>query len=797
MKVYCFSQIVQMNLWVYFIVLKKNNLLFLQKNNTLTLGLLVGILAIFFTSCNPSKLLREDELLVTESSIKFVDKKTINNRNETKYALESLAKPQPNTGIFNIKVWTYLKLRDHKKEKGIKSWIKRKIGEPPALYNPVTIKRNRLQIRKYLKDNGYFESDLEIDTLVGDREVSIKYTIDTRGQYKIRDIYLPEDSSDIASIIYRASKRSLLKPGDPYQEVTLGLERTRISEVANNRGFLEFDPNVIFYFVDTIPNTLKLDIYVRVDDTQKEVKQKTFRVGKTYVHPNFDLSNKDGLSFGDTIKYKPDFVVIQNEPVVRPSVMDRLILQKEGDVYNKRLQDVSVSHLLDLGVFKYVNLKYQAVTDSASTDQVLDRLIYLTPGIAKTLTTDLELNNRTGSFFGTTAGINFNHKNVFDRGLTWNNRLSGGVETQRGVTGPLINTVDISLETTLSLPRLLFFPDKKRTSGVFVSRTNLALSNNYQRRTGLYTINATAFSFGYNWKPNRRIQHVFNPLTIRQVNVLSSSEEFQELLAENSRLRGSFTDVFIGGLEYTYIHTTQAADPKDDYWYYRAKAKLAGNAFSLFINKGANGAPGEIFGQPFSQFVSLEQDIRYYLPFLRTGKLAFRFVPAIGVAYGNSELLPYVEQYFVGGSNSIRAFQIRGVGPGFSFNENSETTTIGQQFIDQTGDIKLEFSAEYRFPIFGFFKGALFADAGNVWLLNIDPDTRAGHFEFNRFYKEIAIGTGFGLRVDVEFFVIRLDLAAPIREPVTEREFAWTFENLNIISNFDSFVWNIAIGYPF
>ncbi len=771
-------------------------MLFLN-NSSIKFILLISIIAMLFASCNPSKLLREDELLVTESSINFVDKETIANRSITKYALENLAKPRPNSGIFKFRLWTYLKLRDHKKEKGFKSWMKRKLGEAPALYDPTSVKKNRLQIRKYLKDNGYFDSDLTIDTLVTGKKVRVKYNVDTRGQYTIRDIYMPEDSSDIASIIYEAEKKSLIKSGDPYQELLLALERTRISEVANNKGFLEFDPTSVFYFVDTIPNTLELDIYVRVDDAQKAVKQKIFRVGKTYIYPNFDLSTEGGLTFKDTLNYKSDFIVIQDKPVVRPSVMDRLVLQDEGDIYNKNLQDVSVSHLLDLGVFKFVNLKYQSVTDSASTDQVLNRLIYLTPGIARTLTTDLELNNRTGSFFGTTAGINFNHKNVFDRGLNWNNRLSGGVETQRGVMGPLVNTVDISLETSLSLPRLLFIFKNKKFSGVFVPRTNLTLSNNYQRRTGLYTINATAFSFGYNWKPSRQVQHIFNPLTIRQVNVLSASAEFQDLLDQNGRLRGSFTDLFIGGMEYTYIRTTQAADPKDDYWYYRAKTKIAGNVFSLFSGKGPNGEPGEVFGQPYSQFISLEQDIRYYLPFLRTGKLAFRFVPAIGIAYGNSELLPYVEQYFVGGSNSIRAFQIRGVGPGSSFNNDPDMGTIGQQFIDQTGDLKLEFSAEYRFPIFGFFKGALFADAGNVWLLNIDPDTRAGHFEFNRFYKEIAVGAGFGLRLDVEFFVIRLDLATPVRQPIAERNFQWTPENLNVVSNFGEMVWNIAIGYPF
>lgn len=754
-------------------------------------------MALLFASCNPTKLLREDELLVTESSVNFINKKEFSNRKETKYALEALANPRPNTGLFKFRLWTYLKLREHKKEKGIKSWIKRKIGQPPALYDPVDIRKNRLKIHQYLKNNGYFETGLTVDTIVMNRKVQVQYNLDTRGQYKIRDIFLPEDSSDIANIIYQAEKKSYLKPGDAYQELLLAAERTRISQVASNKGYLKFDLNDIYYFVDTIPNTLEVNIYLRVDAKEKENKQKIFRVGKTYVYPNFDLNNEEGLIFKDTTVYQPDFFIIQNKSIIRPAVLDRLVLQDEGEIYNKKLQDISVSHLLDLGVFKFVNLKYEQVTDSTQTDQVLNRLIYLTPGIAKTLTTDLELNNRTGSFYGTTAGISFNHKNLNDRALIWNSRLSGGVETQRGVTGPLINTVDLSFETSLSLPRLLFLFPNRKFSGVFVPRTNLTLSNSYQRRTGLYTINSTAFSYGYNWKPNRRVQHIFNPFTIRQVNLLTASAEFQAQLNQNQRLRGSFTDVFIGGMEYTFIRTTQAADLKDDYWYYRAKTKIAGNLFSLFLGRKNNGNPGEIFGQPYSQFISLEQDLRYYFPLLRKGKLAFRFGPSIGIAYGNSALLPYVEQYFVGGSNSLRAFQIRGVGPGSFFDASGGVTAIDQQFLDQTGDLKLEFNIEYRFPIFGFFKGALFADAGNVWLLNIDPDTAAGHFEFNRFYKEIAIGAGFGLRLDVDFFVIRLDLAAPIRQPVAIRDFQWTPENLNIISNFDKFVWNIAIGYPF
>ena len=784
-----------------------------NSNSFIHFFVLIFFLGIFGTACNTTQFLRDDELLITESSINFVDKKTISNKREARYELENIAKPRPNTGFFKFRLWVYLKLRDHKKEKGIKSFMKRKLGQAPSLYESAKVKKNKLQMKKYLKDNGYFESDIRVDTVAQNKKVKVKYFVETRGQYKIRDIYLPPDSSDIATIVYEANKKSLLKKGDPYQELLLSGERVRISEVANNKGYLNFDPNSIFYYVDTVQSNLMLDIHVRVDEKEKNKVHQVFQVGKTYLYPNFDLSRENSLDFKDSIIFQPDFIVIQDEKFLRPSTLHRLILQEEGDVYNKSYQDISISHLLDLGVFKFVNLRYKSTVDtsfinpSSSSDSlsvdssevnpVLDRLIYLTPGVEKSLTTDVELNNRTGSFYGIAAGINFNHKNVFDRALIWNNRLSGGVETQRGVGGSLINTIEVNFETSLSLPRLILFPRKIKSSAVFVPRTNLTLSNNYQQRANLYTINSTGFSFGYNWKPSRKVQHILNPLTIRRVSILSTSNDFETLLDENARLQESFTNLFIGGLEYTFIRSTQAKNPKDDYWYYRAKTKVIGNMFSLITGKGSNDQVGEILGQAYSQFISLEQDLRYYFPFLRKGKLAFRFVPAIGIAYGNSNVLPYVEQYFVGGSNSLRAFQIRGVGPGGFVNPNIDNTSIRQQFIDQTGDIKLEFNAEYRFPIFGFFKGALFADVGNVWLLNEDLESPGGDFNFTRFYKELAVGAGFGLRLDVDFFVLRLDLATPIRRPAQGQDFTWKLDNLNIVSEFDKWVWNIAIGYPF
>ena len=758
------------------------------------------VLFCFLSSCSVTKNLADDELLITKTTIKYKKAEETKNEQAFKTELNAALKPQPNTGLIKLPLKIYQWAEKSKKEKGFKKWMQKNFGQAPALYDEQVQGINRLRMKKLLKDNGFFRSDIEIDTLIKGKKVEMTYLILTKGQHKINEVIMPSDSTPIGKLVQRNQAKSLVKKGDFYSEILLAEERVRLSNVAAQQGYLDFNDSYIYYYVDTLPGTFSANIYVRVQPTANGKPHKKYRVGKTTIYPNYDLSNKTFATPKDTVKVKEDLTVIEDYHLIEHQVLDRMILQNEGDVIVKDLQDASVSHLLDLGIFKFVNLKYERQEDSINP--ILNRNLYLTPNFNQNLSANFELNNRTGGFYGIGASATYRHKNIFKKAVTFSSSISGGVETQIGNTLSFLNTIDLNVEASLAAPRFILPFKIKPNSGLYVPRTTLTVGNNFQRRVSLYSINSTNLKLGYQWKETAEKQHTIYPISINRVQVLDKTVEFDSLINATPRLTSSFQNSFIAGLDYTYIYTNQTADLTKDYWFFKGNVRTSGNLLQVAANTFGFTKDSIdqyiIIQSPFAQFTSLEADLRYYKR-INTSTLAFRFSPAVGFAYGNSEVLPYIEQFFVGGANSIRAFRLRDLGPGSFARDDATVDGVEQQFIDQTGDVKLEMSAEYRFPILGFFKGAAFVDAGNVWLLN-DDITLGRKFEFNTFWKEIAVGAGIGLRIDIEFIVLRLDIATPLRRAYFEEGFQWSFDKFDFGSKSwrgDNVVYNLAVGYPF
>ena len=315
-------------------------------------------------------------------------------------------------------------------------------------------------------------------------------------------------------------------------------------------------------------------------------------------------------------------------------------------------------------------------------------------------------------------------------------------------------------------------------------------ASTFQKRIEFYTINTIQFQFGYNWRETRRVRHELYPIALNRVRITDRQSAFEDLLAQDPRLARSFDNVFIAGVKYAYILSNQEPDSQKDFFFFRMDLRNSENLFFLFTD--------EISGLPVSQFFKFNTDFRYNFLFRNT-KLVTRFVTGGGFAYDKSEVLPYSEQFFVGGSNSMRSFRLRGLGPGSFVDDTPDNDAIQNQFIDQTGDLRLEWNVEYRFPIFSYLKGAVFTDFGNIWLTKSD-NRPEGVFDWNRFYKEIAVGTGLGFRLDFEYFVIRLDAAFALRKPVLNEGFQWTFDRLQFGQKDwrkDNLIWNVGIGYPF
>ncbi len=297
----------------------------------------------------------------------------------------------------------------------------------------------------------------------------------------------------------------------------------------------------------------------------------------------------------------------------------------------------------------------------------------------------------------------------------------------------------------------------------------------------------------------RNKEHEFNPINLSYTALRNQTAEFRKLLASNPFLKKSYNEQFIGGANYSITYNEQVLPLKKIQFYFFAAGETAGNLFSLVKiiggEKPSSIYPSTLLGSIYSQYAKLSIDTRSYFNFSVKNKVALRLFAGGAATYGNSSILPYNKQFFSGGSNSLRAFPINSVGPG-TYNQSADSIS----FMQLGGDIKLELNGEFRFTIYRFFKGALFVDAGNIWLQKSNPANIGGPFKINEFLSELAVGAGVGIRFDVSFFLLRFDLATPLKKPWLEKDQRWVINEINFGSSAwrnNNLILNVAIGYPF
>ena len=754
------------------------------------------LFVILGTACNTTRLVPEDELLYTGTEVVLRNPEGIRNVAKLERELSYVTKP---VAANKFQLWWYSMFGPVKEgEKGLKKFARNLLGVEPTLLDVAEVEKSKMRMEERMRDIGFFGSNVEWDTLTDGRTVSATYYVNSYGQYKIQDVDFPPDTGALRQIIDTYNDISYVKEGDFYNKANLDAERVRIEKLLNNRGYPDFDKNYIYYFVDTTENVpLTTDVFVRVEPPLDDPRHERFLVGNTTIYSTYSLDADPNDAALDSVQVNDELQVVRRRRVLKDRTLERMLVQGQGDVYNEELQRATINHYLDLGVFKYVNMRYER--DTTGPVNYLHRKIYMTPGPSQTVGADVELNNRVGGFLGTAAGVTYTHNNLFHGGERFDLRLSGGVETQSGDTTSFINTQDLTLSATLSVPQLWVPFRPAKNVSLFTPRTLISLQNEYQRRTNFYTINTTKLSFGYTLRPDELKTYRIFPISLNRVDQLNISQTFAETLSENPRLASSFADQFIAGNELIFVYNEPFTRTDNSRNFLRAEMELAGNLVSLLgqaPESGIEGDPEEIFGLPYAQYARFSFDARHYIKLIGLDNmLVLRVAPGVGVPYGNSEVLPYIKQFFVGGANSLRAFRLRSIGPGSYDNQlESDAGVSNLVFLDQTGDIKLELNAEYRFPLVEMLKGALFVDAGNVWTLQAD-ERPEGQFDFADALNELAIGAGFGLRIDVEFMVIRLDFATPLRQVVPNEGFQWTLWQGDKIS--DNLVTNIAIGYPF
>ncbi|MGQ2984802.1 translocation and assembly module lipoprotein TamL [Flavobacterium sp.] len=777
-----------------------------MKKNRLPYYLILALL--FAYGCSNTKYLPEGDMLYVGGEVEVKD--TVMSRKERKAmekTMEGLLRPKPNTAFFGLrpKLWIYNIAGTPKKDRGFKYWLKNKVGEPPVLFSQVDMDYNADILQNYAENKGYFKVRTAADSTSRNRRAKAKYTVMPKQQYTIRKVIFPGDSAatELDSTVANIRRRSRLKKGQPYDLDVIKEERERIDQRLKNKGYFYFNPDYILVQVDSTVGKHQVDLIVKVKDETPARAKRVYTIGDIVIYPNYSLANaKDTLAKDPKAveRYK-DFTIIDPDHTFRPIIYDRTMFFHKGDKYSRRDHNLTLNRLVNLGTFKFVKNEFRP---SDSLDTVLDTYYYFTPLPKKSIRFEILAKTNSANYNGSEASVNWSNRNAFRAAELLSFSVFGGAEIQASGQNKGYNVYRVGGEASLVWPRFIT-PIKIQDSSAFVPRTRAMVSYEYQNRARLYSLNSFRTQFGYLWKDNIRTEHQLNAFDVNYVSPATVTQEYRDQITaadslnngSGNALRKVIEKQLIFGPNYSYTYTNTMRKFRKHTFYYKGSIDLAGTIAGLATGADARTKePEEILGVPFSQFVKTEHDLRHYMKLGEKSSLASRIIAGVGVPYGNSTELPFMRQFFIGGTNSIRAFRARSIGPGSYRNPDIDASSF---LPDKSGDIKLEMNTEYRGNLFSVINGAVFLDAGNIWLWNKNEGKPGSQFT-SKFYDELAVGAGAGLRIDITFLVLRLDLAFPLRKPWLPEGERWVIDDIDFGGKTwrrNNLVFNLAIGYPF
>lgn len=635
----------------------------------------------------------------------------------------------------------------------------RKIGTAPVVFNPSLVESSRQNINKHLEYLGYYGSVISAEVTTVRKLARVKYTITLGKRYVIDEItYSIPYQEDFASRFYADTLNTLVKPGDYLSEKLLEEESVRGASVFRGDGYYDFSKNNYFFVADTVntPGRTVLDYGI-----------------KSYTR------NEPAVDKGPISRYKFGKVSISHADDVkfRESALRRLNMIKPGDWYNENIVNNTYSRLSALKVFSGVSMQLTP-TDSA----LVDCNIRLSDSRQQGFKVDLEASTNSNTLIGISPQLSWYHKNIFHGGEWLTLGFTGNFQFKPGTD---IRSTVLGASATLSFPKILGL-SYKVVKGPNVPRTEIKASFNYQDRPE-FTRNMATASYGYTWQVGPKLFFQIYPLQMSFVDLKNVTKSFQRVLDANPYLWSAYSDHVDAGVGGIIYHTTDTdIVPKTSYTYERLAFDLSGNVLSLLdgaLPTNPN-LPDQhlIFKVPYTQYIRAELQLGRTLRWgiKDDNALAMRFVAGAGHAYGNSSSLPYEKLFYVGGASSMRGWQAHALGPGFS--KPDESFAIPSQ----TGDLKFEADLEYRFRMFWKMEGALFAEAGNVWELRSGlPD----------FAASIAGDCGFGLRLNLDFILVRLDAGFKVREPSRDPGSRWIGPSGWFTP--DGYAIHFGVGYPF
>ncbi len=752
-------------------------------------------------SCSNTKYLADGELLYVGGSVKVESKDMKKKeRKALQKELKDLLRPLPNKQILGLrpKLYIYNIAGEPKKDKGFKHWLKFKVGEPPVTFGKVDLKYNSDILQNYIENKGYFIAQTSADSTRKGRKATAEYFVKPGKQWTIRNVTFPSDSTSaleqaITRTLGRRNKnRSFLKPGEGYNLNTIKSERERIDSRLKEKGYYFFNEDYLLVQVDSTVGNYQVDLIVKVKDETPEKAREVYKINDIIIYPNYSITSDNKITTSDSIQVYKDFTIIDTAQTFNPRIYDRTLYFKKGDVYNRSDHNLSLNRLVNLGTFKFVKNEFKV---SNKFKNMLDTYYFLTPLPKKSIRVEILGKTNSANYTGSELNVNWSNRNTFKGAELLQISAFGGAEVQVSGQNKGYNVYRVGGEANLFWPRIIA-PIKVTSSGGFVPRTKATLGYEFQKRIKLYGLNTFKGAFGYQFKENIRKEHQLNITEITYVSSTNVSDLYQQQILETPALSKVIEKQLIFGPTYSYTYTNTMQKRKKHTIYFKGSLEESAGLTGLIT--GANIRKGDtisVLNVPFSQFVKSELDFRHYMKLSDNSQLASRIIVGAGVPYGNSRDMPFIKQFFSGGTNSIRAFRARSVGPG-TWKANVDENLF---LPDESGDVKLEMNTEFRTKLVSVVNGALFIDAGNVWLLNENPDKPGSKFSGD-FLNELAVGTGAGIRFDFSFLILRLDLAFPLRKPDLPDGQRWVLDKVEFGSGSwrrENLIFNIAIGYPF
>ena len=785
-------------------------------------ALAVGVL---LSSCSVTRLIPSDAYLLQRVKVDE-DKSAPRSERVKSDEVTKYIRQKPNKHFLGTDFYAWIYLMANPERDNWWNNLKRKMGEEPVLLNMRDTERSASNLKLYLDSRGYYSSKVNyaVDTIQRRKRAKVTYSLHQGKPYLINSISYDFRDRFLEPILLPDTVNTLLHKGDVFDISVLDAERNRIALYLKDRGYYNFSVNNVEYVADTLGGDRKVGVTVIIKQNLTGYNARgeaiydnnaVYRLRNVDVVPNYNAAiakSREGYFDGfDSLEYRGLNVLFSGkQPKVRPKVLRGAIPLYPNYLYNYSQVSHTYSNLMAMGYFKSARINFTEVESdpsqqnlitlvgadnkSASSpinytrEKYLDCDIYCTPALQQSIKAELEAST-TSSFYGLTAVVGYQNRNIFRGAEMLEVTGTAGYEYMKAPNSKKRHAMEVGVSASLSFPRFLL-ANYAIKSNIIAPKTKFEISYNYQDRP-YYQRGLSSISWMYSWRNRTNSSFVVRPIAINLVDVSYIDQDYFNSL-QNQYLKHSFESQLIVAISGSYVLKKQYPTAPNNTTTVRANMELSGNLLNgleHLLSKPAEGKNYyEFLGIRFSQYVRGDVDASHKIMFGKVTALAARLYAGVAYAYGNSDAVPFDRLFYAGGSNSMRGWAPRTLGPGSS---PAPTNVV---YPTQLGDMKLEANLEFRFPIWGIFQGATFFDAGNIWYIGrkgVDyPEGSV--FRFGEFYKQIAFNTGIGLRLDIKFAILRLDWGIRLHDPNQPAGQRWihNFKWKNTSLNF-------GVGYPF